>query len=129
MGIDRIGKKGKEWIKDRAKLVKKAILTGRIQIINGQVQGKCKDCEHWHNLGPDHKRKRSQGGEHKAENIDWVCNEAPCWCHNERDNMGDPKNKKTKKSKAGWEVEHKCIGCKGITRQFICHLCRKKSII
>jgi hypothetical protein len=46
----------------------------------------------------------------------------------ERDNMGDPKNKKIKKSKAGWQIEHKCVACKHMTRQLICDSCGKISI-
>lgn len=56
---------------------------------NGLV---CPDCivEHCRLLTPDHKVKRSAGGGHERENIDWVCNEAPCFCHDKRDNRGDP---------------------------------------
>ena len=124
MGIDQIGKKGKEWLKDRTKLIKEAVSTGRIQLEDTRVVGKCKDCREWKELDPDHRKKRGQGGSNESKNIDWVCRK----CHNERDNMGDPKNKKTKGKKAEWEVEHKCKNCGGITRQYICHLCRKISI-
>lgn len=127
--IRKIGKKGREWIRERAKLIKKAVLDGKIQIIDGSIKGICKDCKHWHNLTPDHDLKRSQGGEHIEENIDWICNEPPCWCHNKRDNMGDPNKKKINKSKkADWQREHKCKNCKAMTRQYLCHVCGEKSI-
>ena len=124
MGIRQVGKKGKEWIRDRAKLIKKGILLGRIQLNNGAIVGRCEDCGKWKQLDPDHRKKRSQGGSNEYENIDWVCRE----CHNKRDNMGDPKNKKTKNKKAEWQLPHKCISCKNLTSQLICENCGRLSI-
>lgn len=92
--IKQIGKKGKEWIKDRAKLIKDAIIEGRIELKNGSPYGKCTDCGHYHPLDPDHRLKRSQGGLNDKSNIDWVCNFPPCMCHDKRDNLGDPRGKK-----------------------------------
>lgn len=92
--IKQIGKKGKAWIKDRAKLIKEAITEGRIVLKDKLPYGICEDCKHWHFLDPDHKLKRSQGGSNDKANIDWVCNASPCMCHDRRDNQGDPMGKK-----------------------------------
>ena len=124
MGIDQIGKKGKQWLKDRAGLIKEAVLAGRIQLEDTRIVGKCEDCKEWKELDPDHLKKRSRGGSNESKNIDWVCRK----CHNERDNMGDPKNKKTGSKKANWEVEHECIKCKRRGRSLICPNCGNISI-
>lgn len=114
-----------EWIKERAKIIKRAVEEGRITINEqGNIYGICTDCSKYRPLSPDHKRKRSQGGEHIYSNIDWVCNE----CHDLRDNKGDPMGKKEKSNIYAWKKSHKCISCKQPTRQFICHLCNKVSI-
>jgi 5-methylcytosine-specific restriction endonuclease McrA len=120
----RIGKKSIQWRKDRAKLVKKALLEGKIEIINGVIVGRCEECGRWKELEPDHKRKRSLGGSNDESNIEWICRE----CHNKRDNMGDPNNKKIKAKKADWMIEHQCINCKKKTRQLICEHCGKLSV-
>ncbi len=120
----KVGKKGREWIKARAKLIKNAVAENRITINEaGNISGRCEDCKRWRSLSPDHRRKRSQGGGHEPENIDWVCTE----CHNKRDQQGDPMGKK-KTNKPNWQQNHKCKSCHGFTRQYICHLCGKVSI-
>lgn len=96
--IAKIGKKGNQWIKDRAKLVKEAVAEGIISLVNGSVVGICMDCGHSHPLDPDHRLKRSQGGSNDKSNIDWICNVLPCMCHDKRDNLGDPLNKKEHRS-------------------------------
>lgn len=120
------GKKYNEWIKDRAKLIKDAVISGRITINEaGNIYGRCEDCKEWKALSPDHKKKRSQGGGNEAGNIDWVCFK----CHNLRDNYGDPMKKKESKSKKpDWQKEHRCVNCKVLTRQYLCHSCGKASI-
>lgn len=120
----QIGKKGIQWRKDRTKLIRDALLSGRIEIINNVIVGICEDCKRWKQLDPDHRKKRSQGGSNDKSNIDWPCRE----CHNKRDNMGDPKNKKIKMKKADWAVEHQCIRCKHLTRQLICDNCKQLSV-
>lgn len=123
--MKKLGKKGKEWIKERKILIKEAIAEGRlVKTQEGQLQFRCADCLHWHNLTPDHSTKRSQGGKNVKNNVDWVCNEPPCWCHNKRDNMPDSK----KNRKPEWEKSHKCIKCGAITRQIVCHVCKEISI-
>lgn len=116
-----IGKKGKQWIKDRAKLIKEALLEGRIVVrqYKGFPEGKCEDCGEWKELDLDHKKKRSQGGTNDKSNIAWVCRK----CHNLRDNFSDPMNKKVKKTKVNWQLEHPCIHCKTINRGLICTHC------
>lgn len=92
--IKQIGKKATEWTKDRAKLIKEAVIEGIIEIKDGVPTGTCLDCRHYHPLNPDHVLKRSQGGSNGKSNIDWVCNIPPCLCHDKRDNQGDPRGKK-----------------------------------
>lgn len=119
------GKKTKQWIKDRVKLIKEAVIFGRITIRNGYPEGICEDCRQWKALDPDHRLKRSQGGSNDSSNIDWVCRS----CHNKRDNQGDPMQKKEKSSKkADWQKAHKCKNCKLTTSMIICHNCGKMSI-
>ena len=118
------GVKAKQWRRDRAKLIRGALLSGRIEIINNNIVGRCEDCERWKQLDPDHRKKRSQGGSNEKENIDWICRE----CHNLRDDMGDPRNKKIRTKKADWAVEHQCIKCKKLTRQLICDKCGELSV-
>lgn len=99
--LKQIGKKGREWQRERKKRLKELEATGEYRIVDNTVFGKCKDCSEYHLLTPDHKVRRSQGGGHEASNLDWIC--IPC--HRIRDQQGDPMNKKTdgkpkKKSKA-----------------------------
>lgn len=125
--IKKVGKKGKAWLKARVKLIKDAVAEGRITINEaGNILGICEDCKHWHNVTPDHKKGRGRGGGHGKSNIDWVCNEPPCWCHNKRDQQGDPMGKK-KSKKPAWAKEHKCT-CGDITRMLICERCGKFTI-
>src|ERR1035437_8705790 len=88
--INKIGKKVKQWIIDRAKLIKEAIIEGTIELRDNLPYGFCPDCRHYHYLDPDHRLKRSQGGSNDKSNIDWICRK----CHDDRDNKGDPLNKK-----------------------------------
>lgn len=134
--INKIGKKGKLWIKDRRKAV--AYIKAnppkdqQLVVVGQRVFGQCKDCKHVHipPLQPDHKIKRSQGGSNKPENIDWVCNEAPCFCHTKRDNLGDPNNAKpkdVKAKKADWQKNRTCKHCKATISSLICTSCGKIS--
>src|SRR5574343_110166 len=101
----KAGKKQNEWIKSRAKIIKQAIIEGKIRINEeGNIYGCCTDCLKFRPLSPDHRRKRSVGGSNRYENIDFVCSE----CHDLRDNRGDPMGKKDKSKKANWQQNHKC---------------------
>jgi len=127
--LNKIGKKGKEWIKAKKKLIDGIRFNHKYQVIGEQVYGTCPDCFHYHKLTPDHLIKRSQGGGHEPENIEWVCNEAPCFCHSKRDNMGDPKKKKPATSKkADWQKVHTCKECKVECSSLICSNCGKLSV-
>lgn len=119
--INQVGKKGRQWIRDRARLIKDAVAEGKIEIIDGKVHGRCECCGKWRVLDPDHKVKRSQGGSNKASNIQWICRR----CHIEKDQMA---SKKKKNKKAHWARPHKCVKCKIITSQLVCHSCREMSV-
>ena len=112
-----------EWQRSRRKLLEDLEKTGEYNIIGTRVYGICKDCGRYRLLTPDHRIKRSQGGKHTKENIDWVCWE----CHNLRDNMGDPKKEKPKSKKSDWQKEHKCK-CGAIVSMLICPFCGQTSI-
>jgi len=120
--LKKVGKKGKQWIKDRAKLIKEAVAEGRITIEHGYPEGICEDCRQWKKLEPDHIKKRSQGGKNIKNNIAWRCRK----CHNKVDNM--PNSKKQKGKKPNWSQEHKCKSCGYIVRTLICSNCGKISI-
>lgn len=124
--MKKVGKKGLEWQQAKRQLINDLKKTGEYNIIGQKVFGKCKDCQKYKKLTPDHKKKRSQGGNHTNENIDWVC--IPC--HNQRDNMGDKQNKKELKTKkANWMLPHKCSKCKkDIPGMLICPGCGQLSV-
>ena len=122
MAYMKRGRKANEWQKARRKLIKEALAEGRLSFVNDTLMGLCEDCRQWKPLTPDHITKRSQGGEHTPENIEWVCSS----CHNIRDNMAESKKKKGKKTK--WELAHPCVSCHAITRQYLCHICGQPSI-
>jgi 5-methylcytosine-specific restriction endonuclease McrA len=122
--MKRIGKKGKEWIRDRAGLIKEAVILGRIEIVEGEVKGKCEDCGEWQTLDFDHIKKRSQGGSNDKSNISTICRR----CHNLRDNMGDPKHKKITKRKPEWMSKHACHLCGFRSSQLLCPGCGRVSI-
>lgn len=127
--MKKTGRKWKEWIKARKKLIEEAVNEGEI-VLDPRTNwptGVCKDCSHWHSpLTPDHKIRRSQGGKHTKDNIDWVCISPPCFCHQKRDQQGDPEGKKGKK-KPAWMSLHECIRCKVPTATFICSACGQPS--
>jgi hypothetical protein len=126
--LKKVGKKTREWQRAQKELIKQAEAAGWITTENGTVEGNCKDCHHWHHLTPDHVIKRSRGGGHESSNIEWVCNEPPCWCHNKRDNEGDPMGKKPKSKKPKWQTEHKCKHCKVPVATYLCTNCQKPSV-
>lgn len=123
--MQKIGRKTRQWIKDRSKLITDAVAEGRIVVKYGHgfSEGVCEDCRKWKQLDPDHRLKRSQGGTHDKSNIDWVCRE----CHDKRDNRGDPMNKKPKSKKADWQKEHEC-SCGAVVSTLICPHCGRLSI-
>jgi len=120
-----MSRKSREWTVARKKLVKEALISGRIEVVDNTISGLCEDCGEWLALTPDHIRKRSQGGGHEGSNIDWVC--IPC--HNGRDNEGDPMGKKSRFKKPDWSKPHACIHCKKTTSMIICQHCGNLSWI
>lgn len=122
--LKKTGKKSKDWQKERRKLVKELKKTGEYKIEGTKVYGFCKDCFKYRLLTPDHRIRRSKGGEHTKKNIDWIC----LRCHNERDNMGDPKHKKPKSNKSDWQRRHPCKKCKRMVSTLICSYCSEISI-
>lgn len=117
--MKQIGKKGKLWQQARRKLIKEALIEGRFTLKDNVPYGLCEDCQQYKYLSPDHKIKRSQGGGHEAENIEWVC--IPC--HDKRDNLGDPMNKKPKSKKPAWQREHDCKKCGKRVNTLLCPYC------
>ena len=113
-----------EWAIEKRKRIAELKATGEYNIVGQKVYGICCDCNHYRLLKPDHKIKRSQGGKHDKENLDWVCKK----CHDKRDNQGDPMKKKPKSKKADWQRPHKCASCKQVTSMLICPNCNKLSI-
>ena len=127
----KAGKKTKEWVAAKRKLIADIGKTGEYKIEGRFVLGVCKDCNHYHQLTPDHKIKRSQGGTHDKSNIDWICNAPPCYCHDKRDNQGDPMKKKpeaVKDKKPKWQLPHECKSCGRITYMFLCGHCGRASV-
>ena len=125
--MKKIGKKGKEWLRERKKIIKDALADGTlIRNEEGNLKARCEDCLHYHNITPEHELNRSQGGKHNKSNIGWICNEPPCWCHSKRHDMVN--SKKVRKGKSNWQIEHECIACKKATRQLICDKCGFLSI-
>lgn len=122
--MKKIGRKTREWLRARKNLIADLEKSGEYNVVGSRVYGNCKDCHYYRLLTPDHKIKRSQGGKHTKENIDWVC--IPC--HRERDQMGDPKKRKPKSKKADWSKLHKCKKCKRETSMYLCHHCQRPSI-
>lgn len=116
--------KMKIWPGERKKLIKQAIADGRIVVKyeHGFPEGICEDCKQHRQLDPDHRLKRSQGGGHTKDNIDWVCRS----CHDKRDNQGDPmKKKQTSTKKADWQKQHECAKCHRTISMLICPYCGK----
>ncbi len=124
MVINKIGKKTKEWFKARKKLIADLISTGQYQVIDNKVFGICADCGEYKHLTPDHRIKRSQGGKHTKNNIDWICLRD----HALRDHLNETRNKKPKSNKAEWQRAHKCKRCKETTSMLICEFCNKISL-
>jgi len=128
--INKVGKKTRDWWIARRKLVNELRKTGEYRIVGRFIVGICPDCNHYHQLTPDHLKKRSQGGTHDKSNVEFICNAPPCYCHDKRDNQGDPMKKKITRSskKAIWEQSHECRYCKRTVSMFLCPFCHKKSI-
>lgn len=126
--LKRFGRKTREWLSERKKRVDELRNNPNYKIEGSVVYGNCKDCLHWHKVDPDHLIKRGNGGSHDKDNLDWICNEYPCFCHDKRDNRGDPINKKPKSKKPEWSKEHACKKCKQKTSFLLCNHCGKISI-
>lgn len=122
------GKRYTEWIRERDKpggVIDSALKSGEItRLGNGRIVGYCKDCGRFKDLTPDHKVKRSQGGQHTSDNIDWVC----IGCHDMRDNKGDPNKAKPASKKADWSKSHQCNNCKQMVSTLLCTNCGKMSV-
>lgn len=114
--MKKIGKRGADWIKARAKLIREAVADGRIDIRGNQIWGVCAECNLYRELTPHHITHRSQGGTHESTNIAWLCRKDHMKQH-----FGKDKKKKTKK--APWQTEHYCRMCHQPTRQLICNYC------
>ena len=131
--VSRYGKKAAIWAKELKRLEKEAIANGIFQWKDFEVNGKkyhkrmgtCPDCGKYKHLTPDHLVKRSQGGTHASGNIEWVCRK----CHDMRDNLGDPKNRKpTTKRMLSWKTRHPCKHCHKWTVGLLCPNCGKISL-
>lgn len=122
--IRKVGKKALLAQSERRKRVAELKATGEYVIEGQVVKGICPDCHQFKTLTWDHKIKRSQGGTHTKENIDWICWE----CHNLRDNMADPNKKKPASKKATWQSPHKCKNCKREVSTLICSNCGRMSV-
>lgn len=120
--MNLIGKKQRQWILDRARLIGYGVQTGAIQIVGGEVRGRCAICGEWKTLDPDHIKKRSQGGLNIPDNIRWICRE----CHEREDNM--PNSPKQSTKKAEWQKLHQCKNCKRFTSLLYCNFCGKLSV-
>ncbi|MCK5019110.1 MAG: HNH endonuclease [Candidatus Peribacteraceae bacterium] len=136
MAISKIGKKGKEWLKAKPKLVEKYKEEGITR---------CENCGSRFRLDFHHRPSRaSQKAEHTFEKTRLLCWEChPFFEHNDdfdeklfaKPRGYDLKLKvdimaagKKKSRKPVWQQEHKCKSCRVITRHYICHSCGKVSI-
>lgn len=130
--LKKVGRKAREWQKAKRRLLKELKQSGQYRVDGSKVYGACEDCGKLTYLTPDHIVKRSRGGGHDKENIDWVCIK----CHNLRDNYNDPKGNKTMKQekksttrkKPKWMTDHKCANCKRITAMYLCQHCGRASV-
>lgn len=114
-----------EWEKCKKVIIKNGLESGKLRKDGGVLIGQCVDCGAWKPITLDHRLKRSLGGTHEPTNIDFVCFR----CHQERDNMGDPKGKKEHKvKKPEWAKKHKCKICKKETDFLLCNHCGNVSL-
>lgn len=135
----KIGKKTKEWLKVKPKLIKIYL---EKKITRCEVSG-TKFALSIHHI----KKRSSQEAEHTFEGTRLLNQEWHNFCEYNSEandflikksrgfNQKDfekfkkmKKNKKSKNKKANWQKDHKCKNCKAITSQLICHFCRKMSI-
>ena len=78
--LRKIGKKGREWVTARKKIIEKAVRVGKL---DSDGYGVCESCKQFRRLTLDHIEKRSAGGKHNWENIAFLC-----WpCHDKKDNQ------------------------------------------
>ena len=120
--MKQIGKKGKEWIKDRVHLIKLGILSGKLERIGNELWGTCAICGKFAVVDFDHIKKRSQGGKNTSDNIQYLCRH----CHHRVDNL--PSSPKSKGKKAEWATRHPCHLCKQVTHFLICEWCNRISV-
>lgn len=130
--INKVGKKTKAWVKAKRELVKGLKDNPEFIVVGLMVFGKCKYCKcgRLHKLTPHHKIHQSQGGGHDKENIDWICMDLPCCCHQKEHGMKtkDDKPKDRNSKKANWQKEHQCKNCKAVGFSLLCTHCNKLSV-
>ena len=119
--MKKIGKKTRQWFKDRKNLIKEAVASGRIQLNGASLMGLCAECKKYLPLDLDHKIKRSRGGDNSKANVQLICRK----CHDRLDNMPDSKKNN---SKAVWQKKHECKNCKRETMMLLCEHCGKLSV-
>jgi len=133
--VNKFGKKKKAWDLALKHLEKEAVANGIFEWKEFTIDDKkyrkrmgiCRDCGKYKHLTPDHLIKRSQLGDNKPDNIEWVCK----LCHDLRDNKGDPMNKKPKKKNSAtksWKVSHPCKECGHWNVGLLCPKCGKISL-
>jgi hypothetical protein len=137
--MKRLGKKGKEWLEAKPKL---------IQIYLKKGVNKCEISGSKFALDFHHILKRSsQKAEHTFEGTRLLSQEWHDFCEHDKEankllvkkprgfdkgyferfkKMREEKKKKTRK--ADWSKPHQCVNCKTMTSMYICHNCGKVSI-
>ena len=131
----KVGRKTREWLREKPKLVK-------IYKEKGVTQ--CENCGSRYKVDFHHRPKRSsQKAEHTFERTRLLCWE----CHPffEKSDEADRKlfakprgyslkykidimADKKKSKKPEWKTQHKCVHCKVLTTTLICHNCGKISV-
>ena len=132
--MKKIGKKTREWLKAKPKLVK-------IYLKKGITR--CENCGGTYLLSFHHRPKRSsQEAVHDYKHTRLLDQE----CHGffEYNDEADKrlfvkprgynpkykimKNKKNGNKKANWQIKHKCVNCKAEGSLLICSKCKKLSV-
>jgi len=133
----KIGRKTKEWLKAKPKLIK-IYIEKEIKITQ------CENCGSEYLVFFHHRPKRSsQEAVHDFDHTRLLCQE----CHGffEYNDSADEKlfakprgyklenkieimAKKKNTKKADWQILHKCVKCKKPTSMFLCHHCGEISI-
>ncbi len=132
--MQKVGKKIKEWLKAKPKL---------IEIYKKKGITRCENDGSRFRMSFHHRPSRaSQEAEHTYKRTRLLCWEChPFFEHNEEADKRlfakprgyNPRDKidivaKKKSKKPNWQKEHKCKKCKVITRHYICHSCGEVSV-